>query len=85
VCAERERIGQADAVRGVDRDWVEQLYSFAVHPDITFYFRVPLEISLARILDGRPALYRVAISGGEARRVVTPQDGSDPDWSGVID
>jgi len=36
-------------------------------------------------LDGRPALYRVAISGGEARRVVTPQDGSDPDWSGVID
>jgi len=36
-------------------------------------------------LDGRPALFRVAISGGEARRVVTPQDGSDPDWSGVID
>ena len=36
-------------------------------------------------LDGRPALYRVAISGGEPRRVVTPQDGSDPDWSGVID
>ena len=45
-----------DAVRGVDRDWVEQLYSFAVHPDITFYFRVPLETSLGRILDGRPAL-----------------------------
>jgi dTMP kinase len=43
-------------VRGVDRDWVEQLYSFAVHPDITFYFRVPLETSLSRILDGRPAL-----------------------------
>ena len=45
-----------DAVRGVDRDWVEQLYSFAVLPDITFYFRVPLETSLSRILDGRPAL-----------------------------
>jgi len=29
------------AVRGVDRDWVAELYSFAVHPDITFYFRVP--------------------------------------------
>src|ERR1700760_1847565 len=40
-----------DAVRGVDRDWVEQLYSFAVHPDITFYFRVPLETSLSRILE----------------------------------
>jgi len=36
-------------------------------------------------VDGRPALARMAISGGEARRVVTPQDGSDPDWSGVID
>ena len=45
-----------DAVRGVDRDWVETLYSFAVHPDITFYFRVPLEVSLNRILEGRPAL-----------------------------
>lgn len=45
-----------DAVRGVDRDWVEQLYSFAVHPDITFYFRAPLEVALHRILEGRPAL-----------------------------
>ena len=45
-----------DAVRGVDRDWVEQLYSFAVLPDVTFYFRVPLETSLGRILEGRPAL-----------------------------
>jgi dTMP kinase len=45
-----------DAVRGVDREWVETLYSFAVHPDITFYFRVPLEVSLNRILEGRPAL-----------------------------
>ena len=45
-----------DAVRGVDREWVEQLYSFAAPPDITFYFRAPLEVSLQRILDGRPAL-----------------------------
>jgi len=45
-----------DAVRGVDRDWVKELYSFAVHPDITFYFRVPLEVSLNRILEGRPTL-----------------------------
>jgi dTMP kinase len=45
-----------DAVRGVERDWVEQLYSFAVPPDITFYFDVPLEVSLSRILDGRPVL-----------------------------
>ena len=45
-----------DAVRGVDREWVERLYSFAVHPDITLFFRVPLETSLQRILEGRPQL-----------------------------
>ncbi len=45
-----------DAVRGVDREWVAELYRFAVHPDITFYFRVPLETSLNRILEGRPTL-----------------------------
>jgi len=45
-----------DAVRGVDQKWVEKLYSFAVKPDITFYFEVPLEVSLNRILEGRPSL-----------------------------
>lgn len=45
-----------DAVRGIDRDWVAKLYSFAVEPDITFYFHVPLEVSLNRILEGRPTL-----------------------------
>jgi dTMP kinase len=45
-----------DAVRGVDRAWVEKLYNFAVQPDITFYFNVPLEVSLNRILEGRPSL-----------------------------
>lgn len=45
-----------DAVRGVDREWVQKLYSFAVQPDITFFFRAPLEVSLNRILEGRPEL-----------------------------
>lgn len=45
-----------DGVRGCDRDWLERLYSFAVYPDITFYFRVPLDVSLRRILEGRPQL-----------------------------
>jgi len=45
-----------DAVRGCNRRWVRNLYSFALKPDITFYFRVPLEVSLGRILKGRPKL-----------------------------
>lgn len=34
---------------------------------------------------GRSTLFRVSLAGGEARRVTTPQDGSDPDWSGTLD
>jgi dTMP kinase len=45
-----------DAVRGVDREWVRNLYHFAVKPDLTFFFNVPLEVALGRILDGRPKL-----------------------------
>jgi dTMP kinase len=42
-----------DVARGVDREWVRNLYSFAPQPDFTFYFRVPLDISVERILAGR--------------------------------
>ena len=45
-----------DAVRGCDRDWIRNLYSFAVLPDITFYFDVPLQTAVGRILGGRPVL-----------------------------
>src|SRR5271157_3411801 len=38
-----------DAVRGCDREWVRHLYSFARHPDVTFFFDVPLETALSRI------------------------------------
>jgi TolB protein len=34
---------------------------------------------------GRSGLFRVTLDGSAARRVTIPQDGSDPDWSGVID
>src|SRR5512136_2108357 len=30
-----------DVARGVGRQWVRNLYSFAIQPDIAFYFRVP--------------------------------------------
>lgn len=45
-----------DAVRGCDRNWVRDLYSFARLPDITFFFDVPLQVALNRILAGRPQL-----------------------------
>jgi dTMP kinase len=45
-----------DVVRGVDPRWVRSLYRFAVVPTRAFYFRVPLEIALRRILSSRPKL-----------------------------
>lgn len=45
-----------DAVRGCDPEWLRNLYGFAGIPDITFFFRLPLEVALGRILEGRPQL-----------------------------
>ena len=45
-----------DGARGVNPEWVRDLYSFAVRPTVAFYFRVPLEESLRRIVSGRPLL-----------------------------
>jgi len=42
-----------DVARGVDPQWVRNLYSFALQPDIALYFRVPLEVSVDRILSSR--------------------------------
>jgi dTMP kinase len=42
-----------DVARGVSKRWVRNLYDFAVEPDLAFYFRVPLEVSVSRILTGR--------------------------------
>ena len=45
-----------DVARGVDRQWVRELYQFAVQPTLAFYYRVPLQTSLSRILTGRSEL-----------------------------
>jgi dTMP kinase len=45
-----------DVARGVDRQWVRDLYSFAVKPDLAVYFRVPIDVSLDRLLARRVKL-----------------------------
>jgi dTMP kinase len=45
-----------DAARGVDPNWVRELYSFAVRPDLAVYFRVPIEVSVDRLLARRVKL-----------------------------
>ena len=58
VCADRYAYTAfaRDVARGVRPAWVRNLYRMAVKPDIAFYFRVPLQVALDRILGGRAAL-----------------------------
>jgi dTMP kinase len=42
-----------DVVRGMDAQWVRELYSFAVKPTAAFYFRTPLDVAMKRLLDAR--------------------------------
>ena len=60
-----------DVARGVDRQWVRDLYGFAVRPDLALYFRVPIETSLERLL-----ARRVKLKFYEA--------GMDMGWSGDV-
>jgi dTMP kinase len=45
-----------DVARGVHPHWVRAVYSFAPRPDLALYFRVPIEVSLERLLTGRAKL-----------------------------
>jgi dTMP kinase len=45
-----------DAARGCSPSWLRNLYTFAPVPDLTLFYRAPLEISLDRILKNRPRL-----------------------------
>ncbi|MHB8522776.1 MAG: dTMP kinase [Limisphaerales bacterium] len=45
-----------DTVRGCPPAWVRGIYNYAAVPDLTFFFKAQLEVSLQRILEGRPEL-----------------------------
>jgi dTMP kinase len=44
-----------DTVRGVSPSWVRKVYNFAVRPDMAFYFKVPMEVAIDRLLGGTRA------------------------------
>src|SRR6266851_4230867 len=73
VCADRYAYTAfaRDVVRGVASSWVRNLYRFAIKPNLAFYFRVPLEVALGRILGGRDALkyYEAGMDLGLSRNM----------------
>jgi dTMP kinase len=73
VCADRYAYTAfaRDVARGVSRRWVRNLYSFAIRPSLAFYFRVPLDVAIGRILGGRDAIkyYEAGMDLGISRDV----------------
>jgi dTMP kinase len=45
-----------DAVRGCDPRWLRRVYGFAAKPDAVFYYHVPVEVGVKRILAARTKL-----------------------------
>ena len=62
-----------DVSRGVDPQWVRNLYSFAFQPDIAFYFSIPLDVAVNRILSSRANIkyYEAGKDLGLSRDTVT--------------
>jgi dTMP kinase len=52
-----------DVVRGVSPDWVRKLYSFAIRPDMAFYFKVPIEVAISRLLGGTRGQFKYYEAG----------------------
>jgi dTMP kinase len=73
VCADRYAYTAfaRDTVRGVSRRWVRNLYRFAVRPNLAFYFHVPLDVALGRILGGRAEIkyYEAGMDLGLSRNI----------------
>jgi len=73
VCADRYAFTAfaRDVARGVNRRWVRNLYRFATRPNLSFYFRVPLDVAIGRILGGRDAIkyYEAGMDMGLSRDV----------------
>jgi dTMP kinase len=52
-----------DVVRGVSPQWVRKLYNFAVRPDMAFYFKVPIEVAISRLLTGTRGQFKYYEAG----------------------
>ncbi|MGH9446113.1 MAG: dTMP kinase [Terriglobia bacterium] len=42
-----------DVARGMDPQWLRELYAFAVKPTVAFYFRIPLDVATKRLQSSR--------------------------------
>lgn len=62
-----------DVARGVDQNWIEQVYSFAARPDISIYFQLSVDESLERTMSQqeRVKYYQAGMDLGLSRDPLT--------------
>lgn len=61
-----------DRVRGMDAKWLRELYAFAPKPDLTLYYKLPVETAIGRVLarsEGRLGLSEDYAEDSEAARL----------------
>ena len=79
-----------DVARGVDKDWVRNLYGFAIKPDLTLYYNISAEISLERICANRaPSFYEAGmdlkLSNNPYKSYVIFQNRVNEEYSNMVD
>ncbi|MEO8341184.1 MAG: thymidylate kinase, partial [Nitrospirota bacterium] len=52
-----------DVVRGVSPEWIRKLYRFAITPDMAFYFKIPIETAISRLLGGTRGQFKYYEAG----------------------
>ena len=63
-----------DSARGIDIEWIKNLYSFAVEPDIVFYIKIKPEEAILRLKKGRTNLKAQEI-GSDIFPDLSPDEG----------
>ena len=79
-----------DVARGVDRDWVRNLYGFAIQPDLALYYNISAETSLERICSNRaPSFYEAGmdlkLSNNPYKSYVIFQNRVNEEYSAMVD
>ena len=79
-----------DVARGVDKDWVRNMYGFAIKPDLTLYYDISAEASLERICANRaPSFYEAGmdlkLSNNPYKSYVIFQNRVNEEYSNMVD
>ena len=79
-----------DVARGVDKNWVRNMYGFAIKPDLALYYNISAETSLERICANRaPSFYEAGmdlkLSNNPYKSYVIFQNRVNEEYSNMVE